>query len=243
MHEWHQGTEEVLLPLHVDANFVAVEQEVPGEGHELDPLRRQRPPRALVALHVYRLVPLAREDGGGVDLGGGGGDGGGVRTRHESDAAAAVPAADVAVHGRERVVQPHPGRAAGCPRCARVVAFLIRGPDEEAEDFTAPFVRGSDRRAKRLVVVESQILSKPDHRALGPSFLGARIGISRFEGSWGNVGGGVIVRGGDRGADETATARVRSHPTAERPRRAMRPRDAAAVVEDAVRGAGHHRGV
>ena len=98
----------------------------------------------------------------------------------ESDAAAAVPAADVAVHGRERVVQPHPGRAAGCPRCARIVAFLLRGPDEEAEDFTAPFVRGSDRRAKRLVIVESQILSEPDHRALGPRVLGARIGVSRF---------------------------------------------------------------
>ena len=165
-------------------------------------------------------------------------------TRHESDAAAAVPAADVAVHGRQRVVQPHPGRAAGCPRCARIVAFLIRGPDEEAEDLTAPFVRGSDRRAKRLVIVESQILSEPHHRALGPRVLGARnLPCVRFDGGRGSVRGGVIVRGGDRGADETATRRVRSHPTAERPRRAMRPRDAAAVVDDAVRGAGHHRGV
>ena len=182
-----------------------------GQRDQLDPALRQRAPRALVPLHVRRLVPRARENRGGVDVGGGGRDGGGVFAANKPHSAAAVPAPYVPIQGVQGMVQPHPRRLSRGPGGALVVPLLVRGPDEEAEHLAAPPVRGANRGAKRLVVVQPQILTKPHHRASGRGRLGRgsrrvrRLGNDRPR----DRGGGIV------GARETTT---RTGPERPRPR-------------------------
>jgi hypothetical protein len=89
-----------------------------------------------------------------------------AHVRQTASVSSAVPHSQVAVERVERVSEPNPRRVAGTPRGV-VVAFFLFGPDKDAEHGPACFFSGFDRRVERLVVVQTQVLAEPHHRA-GP---------------------------------------------------------------------------
>ena len=94
-------------------------------------------------------------------------------------------------------MEPHARSLTGTPRRV-VVAFLVFGPDVDAQELAAARGGGFGGGAKRLVIGEAKILAKPHHRASRGGGVRGCVGGRRD----GRVRGVGIARvGGDRGGD------------------------------------------
>ena len=156
-------------------------------------------------------------------------------------------------------MEPHARSLTGTPRRV-VVAFLVLGPDVDAQELAAARGGGFGGGAKRLVIGEAKILAKPHHRASrGAGSAGASAGdetgasagsesrasVATAEGMVLVVSAVVVDHARGRGDATGMRRRVVDVSTARpgwapgKPRRASRcrPRSGARAISAAVKGA------